>query len=206
MHLHQHAKRWAFPSTVCPEFSVYGLPQITCTFETESAKCYNEHEYQVYCGGCFNRNKARDIQKAPKQACPPNTRCINTKTKNAWGEMADYVLCSPEGEIVTWTAQPTGQSSGADVQTCSPGLTNNSGRDAKVEITVSSFDSAGKNLITPAKVSLVLNSRAIEVAVRTATLAASLILRNKASVQGCITIIGSQHQVLKGQFALQFLK
>ena len=192
-------KRDGFPSSVCESF---GNRKSACFYETESVKCVDGGLYQVYCAGCFNINKGRDHQQVKKENCPAKTKCVDTKARNAWGEDADYAVCLPESQTVEWEVK---SELARDTKGCSPGITNESGREAKVEITASSQDTGHHYLVTPQRISLVLNGNELEHADRTATLTTDLVLRFKSSVQGCLTTIGSQNQVLGGKFALQFV-
>ncbi|KAE9961248.1 hypothetical protein EG328_004401 [Venturia inaequalis] len=202
---HQLDKRSSWPGSVCAKFNEGGPTILSCVYQTESTKCIDEFMYQVYCAGCTNHNMDRSSQKIKKDICPPDTRCVDTKSKNPWNEITDYAVCALKKQSTTWITKVADAHSPQDLQGCSSGLNNNSGRNAKVEVTVNSYESGGHYLITPVKISILLNSKVLDYALRTASLAVSLILRNKSSLQGCITIDGKQRQILQGRLAVQFL-
>lgn len=169
----------------------------------ESSRCIDDHNFQVYCAGCYNVNHGRGQQKPGKQACHPKTTCVDSRFVNVWKENRESIMCLPTAQVVKFQAY-TPNTRPLDIYACSPGLTNTAGRDVKVELTVDSYDSGGQYLVNPRSSTLNLNGKVIDTALHEAHFAVDLILRRGSSAQGCLTTIGSLYQKLQGKFSVSF--
>ncbi|KAF2765057.1 hypothetical protein EJ03DRAFT_220832 [Teratosphaeria nubilosa] len=195
---HMLSKRTATPEQVCSELSWRG-----CELRPESAQCIGQDEYQVYCTGCFRYPEPERVhQKVAKNVCPPRTHCFTVAGINYWQEPVPQVLCFPVGQTMQWTATTKKLE---DTTTCSPGLTNKSGRELKIEATVRSLESTGQSEVMAQRVAVVLDGKALDGLDMAREFRTDLVLRHASSVQGCITTQGKFNQVIEGMLGLWFL-
>ncbi|KAH9823696.1 hypothetical protein Tdes44962_MAKER04548 [Teratosphaeria destructans] len=191
-------KRASTPDQVCGELSWRG-----CELRLESAKCISKTEYQVYCAGCYRYGDPERVhQKVGKNVCPPKTLCFDVPGINIWNEAVPQVLCLPVGQTMQWTATTKKLE---DTRTCSPGLTNKSGRELKVEAVVRSMQSNGKEEVTAKRVAVVLDGKALDGEDMVGDFTTDLVLRHTSSIQGCITTQGKFNQIVEGMLGLRFL-